>query len=100
MNLIAYDYVKAAHAQTIIETNATEVLASLGSDVAYLNLAGPISHAYYKLVKSLITPELWDWCEWWMYECDFGTEYRIFKINHKTYITNEITLEEFLSIID
>ena len=98
MNTTAYDYVQALKTQHIQEQALAQVLNTLGSECDYICLSKPTQDAYTKLVKTLLTPEQFDWLEYWMYECDFGQRDHEITINYQHYKVNEITLYKFLEI--
>ena len=98
---ILADYVEAMHSRVLLENRVSTFTRSLGCEGLF-NLDGigaPAKTAYTKLVKQITPPELYDWCEWWMYECDFGTKNNMLIIDNKSYDANTLTLTEFLDLI-
>lgn len=98
MNTTAYDYVCAINTQTILESAVAESLRSLGSDCDYVHLSEPTQAAYTKLVRSLLTPDQFDWLEYWMYECDFGNSNHQITINNTNYTIKNLTLQQYLEL--
>lgn len=92
-------YVEAMQARVMLEASIDRFLLSLGSHGSISLEKSPVKLAYTKLVKQLTPPELYDWCEWWMWECDFGTKNNMLTIDGKPYQVNQLTLQEFLDLI-
>ena len=82
------------------EEQVCQAFAALGSENQIFGLAEPIEGAYTELVHELIGPELFDWLMWWMYETDYGKENMEFTTKYKSYNPQELTLQEFLEIVD
>lgn len=101
---IADEYCKALLSQHQGEFALNRALNGLGSDNQIVSLAGPITAAYTALVKDLLGESLFDWLEWWMYECDYGTESKAFRIYKQDrwfeYDTKDLSLYEFLGAAD
>ena len=99
MKKIVYDYINAVHTQVVYEEAFDIALTSLGSERGITQLGKVVQDAYTELVKSLITPEQWDWVEYWMWECNFGDSTHAFTIDGLVYNISEITLLKYLEII-
>lgn len=97
---IAYDYCMAMIQQRHGEDQVSKAFVALGSDNQIFALAEPLESAYTKLVHELIGEELFDWLQWWMYECEYGTRQMHFVVNNTTYDPTTITLFKFLELID
>lgn len=97
---IAYNYAMAHIKQNVAEDQVNSALRSLGSDNQIFSLCEPISSAYTNLVQQLLSPELFDWLLWWMYETDMGKRPMMFVIDNITYDPTSMTLYNFLSTID
>lgn len=96
----AYDYAQAVITQSAGETMLDKALRALGSDNQIIDLCEPILVAYRRLLLQTIGPELMDWLDWWMYECDHGTKQMEFIIDNVEYDPTQMTLFRFLEIID
>jgi len=95
-----YDYVQACHTQEVYENAVATAFVSLGSENAIIDLAQPLKAAYTKHIKQLVTQDLWDWLEWWMYETEYGTRPFKFVVDGTSYDPTTITLFKFLEIVD
>lgn len=99
---IAYDYAMAMKTQRTYERGVEQALATLCSDNNIFSLAEPLESAYTNLIQELLTPELFDWLMWWMYDTDYGTQDYTFSVDggHTNYTASDLTLYKFLEIID
>lgn len=98
MNTTAYDYVQALKTQHIQECAVAQAFNTLGSECDYICLSKPTQDAYTKLVKTLLTPDQFDWLEYWMYECDFGNSEHQITVDNHNYTINNLTLYKFLEL--
>lgn len=96
----AYDYAQAVITQSAGEAMLNTALCALGSDNQIIDLCEPVLVAYRKLLTQTIGPELMDWLDWWMYECDQGTKPMLFYIDKAEYDPTQMTLYRFLEIVD
>lgn len=96
----AYDFCQAMITQSAGEAMLNTALRTLGSDNQIIDLCEPVLVAYRKLLIQTIGPELMDWLDWWMYECDMGTKKMEFYINNTEYNPQDMTLFRFLEIVD
>lgn len=99
MKKIVYDYVNAVYTQTVYEAAFDVALSSLGSETSITQLGKAVQDGYTELVKSMLTPEQWDWVEYWMWECDFGNSSLNFTINGVVYNITETTLLKYLDVV-
>ena len=97
---IAYNYCMAMISQRYGEDQVCKALYSLGTDNLVFGLAEPIEGAYTTLVQELLGPELFEWLMWWMYETDYGEQNMGFSIDGVDYDPTELTLQQFLEIVD
>lgn len=97
---IAQDYASAYIRQTAGIDQLNQALRALGSDSYVFSLCEPVESAYTNLVAELLGPELFDWLMWWMYECDHGTKNMQFNINGTAYYPTQMTLLQFLELVD
>ena len=102
---IAYDYAMAMKTQRTYERGVEVALATLCSDNSIFSLAEPLESAYTNLVQELLSPELFEWLMWWMYDTDYGQEPLLFTVvaaegQQITYDPTELTLYKFLEIVD
>ena len=96
----AYDFAQATLTQSAGEAMLNTALRTLGSDNQIIDLCEPILVAYRKLLTQYIGPELMDWLDWWLYECDMGTKDMRFYIEGTEYNPQDMTLYRFLEIVD
>lgn len=96
----AYDYAMATIRQSQGEQLLDQALRTLGSDNHVIDLCEPILVAYRRLLTQTIGPEMMDWLDWWMYECDYGTQPMEFTIDDTSYDPTTMTLYRFLEIVD
>lgn len=52
------------------------------------------------MLEAIIGAELMEWVYWWWLECDHGTKHFDFSVNGRGYTASELTLEQFLNIVD
>ena len=99
---IAYNYAMAMRTQRTYENVVSSALGSLCSDNQIFSLAEPLESAYTDLVQTLLSPELFEWLMWWMYDCDYGTKPYTFStgLDKEIYDPTELTLYKFLEIVD
>ena len=102
---IAYNYAMAMKTQRTYERGVEQALATLCSDNSIFSLAEPLESAYSDLVQTLLSPELFEWLMWWMYDTDYGQEPLLFTVvaaegQQITYDPTELTLYKFLEIVD
>ena len=97
---IAYAYAMAHIKQNSAEDRLNQALRALGSDNQIFSLCEPISSAYSSLVKSLLSPELFDWLLWWMYETEMGSKAMMFSVDNIEYDPTNMTLYNFLETVD
>ena len=102
---IAYNYAMAMKTQRTYERGVEQALATLCSDNSIFSLAEPLESAYSDLVQTLLSPELFEWLMWWMYDTDYGQEPLLFTVvaaegQQITYDPTELTLYRFLEIVD
>lgn len=102
---IAYDYAMAMKTQRTYERGVEVALNQLCRDNQIFSLAEPLESAYTNLVQELLSPDLFDWLLWWMYDTDYGQEPMFFTVvaaegQQITYDPTELTLYRFLEIVD
>ena len=100
LHKIAYNYAMALKTQRESEELVSKAFATLGSDNQIFSLAEPVEGAYTELVAELLSPELFDWLMWWMYETDYGTQCMEFTVDDVEYDPTQMTLYRFLEIVD
>jgi hypothetical protein len=96
----AYNYAQAIIVQQAGEEALSRAVAALGSDNTVVDLCGPLRHGYRNLLIQTIGEHLYEWLEWWMWECDHGTKPLGFTINDVDYDPTTMTLYRFLEIVD
>ena len=97
---IAYNYAQAIRQQHEQTELLHRALQTLNPDNQAFGLADPVEGAYSRLVQELLTPELWEWLQWWMWETNWGTEPREFSVNNQHYNAQDITLLKLLNLVD
>ena len=97
---IAYDYAMAHKVQSAHDHQLTSLLQAITPATQIFGLADPIEGPYTNLVQQLLTPELFDWLMWWMYETDYGTQDMGFSIDGVEYNPQNMTLYSFLEVVD
>ena len=96
----AYEYAQAIIQQQAAEDAVGKALRALGSDNQIIDLCGPLRHGYRNLLSRTVGEQIYDWLEWWMYECEHGTKKMEFCVNGVWYDPTQMTLYKFLEIID
>lgn len=97
---IAYDYCQALLIQRACDERLDTALRCINSDNQIFGLADAVEGPYTNLVQTLLTPELFDWLMWWMYETNHGTQNMGFSIDGKEYDPTTMTLYKFLETVD
>lgn len=97
---IAYDYAEAMLKQRMAEEQVNKAFSALGYDNQVFSLAEPIEGPYTKLVEELLGGVLFEWLCWWIYETEHGTLDMGFYINDVAYDPRNLTLQQFLEIVD
>lgn len=97
---IAYDYCMAMISQRANDARLDQALRLINPDNQVFGLADAVEGPYTALVHELLTPELFDWLMWWMYETNHGTQNMEFTIDGTSYDPTQMTLYSFLEIVD
>ena len=100
---IAEAYCNAVKLQDQLEFRVSELFEALHPDNQILSLCYPLHRAYAQQTKDLLGPDLFDWCEYWLYECDYGTKPMLITTTTDatttTFVVNAHTLKEYLNFI-
>lgn len=94
------NYTSAMQQQQHLEQGVNLALQLLNPDNQVFALADPVEGAYTNLVQELCGPELWEWLQWWIYECDYGTRPMQFTIDNTHCDPTKLTLQQFLETVD
>jgi hypothetical protein len=105
---IAVTYADAIKRQTLYETQLATAFGGLGSGNQVLSTCEPVQHGYSSLVYEILGKDLYDWLEYWMWECDFGTARKQITLTHHknnrihsvNFVVNKVTLYEYLKALD
>lgn len=97
---IAYDYSMAMIQQRANDDRLDQALRFINSDNQVFGLADAIEGPYTALVQTLLTPELFEWLMWWMYETECGKVNMEFIIDGTSYDPTTMTLYKFLETVD
>jgi ABC-type uncharacterized transport system permease subunit len=95
-----YDYVQAMKYQAECEDIVNVALQQLNPDNQVIGTARPLQAAYSKLVQELVTPQQWDWLDWWMWETDFGQRSAAFGVNNEMVDVQGMSFFKFWEIIN
>ncbi len=92
-------YIDGVRKQDAAEDRLAEAFSALCSENMLMGVASPVSGALDSVLRKVIGEFDFDWVSWYIYEADFGTKDFEFTIDHKPYLVNKISLDEFLELV-
>lgn len=95
-----YDYVNAVKYQALTEDIVNAAFKQLNPDNSILGTAQPIQSAYTKLISETLTPEQFNWLEWYMYETNFAERSQKFCVNNIWMDVQHMSFFKFWEIVN
>ena len=95
---IAYDYVQACQVQGCYEDKINRAFQLLNPDNTLFGLSDPLRLRYEELVQTILGEQVFEWIQYWQYDCDYGKESRDIVINDVEYNVQDMTLYKFLEV--
>ena len=98
-NQLAHDYCEAVRCQDFLESKLSDLLKVFSADNNIVSTSAHIQKAYAKQTKLLVGDELFDWLEYWLYECDYGTKAMRVTKDNTEFVVNDHSLQEYLDFV-
>ena len=94
-------YCEAKLQETMLEDQLNRVLQQFNPDNYLVGMTPPKSYELLEAVmKHIAGAELMDWVYWWIWETDHGRKHYDFTVEGREYTVTDLTLEQFLEIVD
>ena len=94
-------YCEAKLQETMLEDQLNKVLQLINPDNMLFSLQTDKMIALTEaLMQHTVGEQVMEWVYWWIYDCDHGTEHFDFTVEGRKYTVSELTLEQFLEIVD
>lgn len=94
-------YCEARLEETVLEDQLNKAFQRINCDNYIVGLQTPkTSELLEALMEHVAGKQLMDWVYWWIYEADHGTKHFDFTVDGREYTASELTLEQFLEIVD